>query len=249
MKFESIAALRPVISAKVGGSEVGVSFFRLLTDRDIPLSLGELRMPGKASTDYADATVAVKFGFRDLATWTAFTGWADRSFFDGRETTLVLRECPKKFTEGEVSLSYRKEAASRILSDILDAGGVSTKKVTVPSVKLDRFAVEKVSPFEAVQKLIGAIGSYEDASKIRYFFDEAGAFRFGTPDDTGKNEGEAVEFDEGAGIIAQGDGVVEVPPAPLRHSQAFTLKGSSVTSFRTRLTASPARSRLEVWYA
>lgn len=249
MKFDGSAALRPIIAATLGGASAGISFFRLFTDRDIPLSLCELRLPGKASKDYAGSTAVVKLGYRGMSTWTAFTGWADRSFFDGRETTLVLRECPTKFTEASVSLSYRKEAASRILSDILDAGEVKTRKLTVPGVTLDRFAVEKASPFEAVQKLIGALGSYDDASELRFFFDGAGAFRFGTQGDTGKNEGEAVEFDRGAGIIKEGDGVVEVPPAPLRHSQAFKLKGASKSSFRTRLIASPARSRLEVWYA
>lgn len=249
MKFDSITSLAPTVSTTLAGSAVGVSRFELYTDRDFPCACAAVRLPDAVKTDYVDAKIAVKLGYRNVLTWTALTGWVGHSFFDGRETRLVLRDCPKKYETASLSLSYRKETAARILGDILDAGGVDTRKLTVPSVTLDRFAVEKVAPRDAVRLLVGAMSSYADMSKVRFFFDALGAFRFGTPDDTGANPGESVEFTRAGGIISIGDDYIEALPVPIRHSQTFTLKGDKKTAFRTRLSVTADRSRQEIWYA
>lgn len=240
--------LHPSVTATIGGSLYGTSLFSLYTDRDLPVVRAALRLPGRITKDFAETQLSVGFRYNGGPSWTAYTGHVMRSYVDRGETALILREAPAKFFDAAISGSYRQEKAPRILSDLLDAGGITQKKVTCPSVMIDRFAFENLPPFLAIGRLVSTLGTYTDISELRFFFDCAGVFRFGTPDDTGKNEGEALSLSDRAGILAERDGALETLPAPLRHSQSFSVRGKTVFATRTWLVSRARHAHLEVWY-
>jgi len=82
---------------------------------------------------------------------------------------------------------------------------------------------------------------------FRFFFDEKNIFRFGTADDTGKNEGTVYEFETGKNILKKSMGKIEVLPLPIRHSREVTIDGVKLKTSRTYLSVSGSHSRLILW--
>jgi hypothetical protein len=240
-------SLHPYLKATISGlSKPQVHAFRLRTDRDVPLSLCLLVLAGWIDTDLTDATVSVKLGYVGGDEWPLYTGYVETAFPDGSQTACILREGVRKFEFGTVEMSYHKEKADRILADILDAAGIDGRSITCPSVELPRFAVFGVSPLVAVRQLVETLGTFQDMTDTRFFFDAEGKFHFGKTSDTGKNSGPSLTLKTGSGILASQGKRIETVPLPVRHSQAITVESASKTTSGTNLRMGPGGNYLEV---
>jgi hypothetical protein len=132
------------------------------------------------------------------------------------------------------------------LDDIVGAAGISEKTVTCPAVELARFSTQSVPARTALDLLIDALKEHGEEG-LCYFFDETDRFHFGTPADTGKNEGAEVSFETGKNILRKGSGWIEVLPAPVRHSRDITVDGKALVTVRSDLSVSRSLSRLTLW--
>ncbi len=139
--------------------------------------------------------------------------------------------------------AYRKESASRILSDILDTAGIDTKVMTVPDVVLSRFSSPRISCYTAIVQLVEALGEYGHTD-IRFFFDAENRLRFGTFADTAKNTDDEYSFTSNKNIISHRKHIIETFPLPLRHSQIISINGEKRKTIRTELTYAYKKSRL-----
>jgi hypothetical protein len=152
----------------------------------------------------------------------------------------------KKLCDTAIAAAYRKETAQVILQDTLDAAGIVRTAVTCPAVEIGRFSTEKIPADMHVRHLIKALEEHGHMG-LRFFFDAEDVFHFGTAADTGKNEGAVFAFETGKNILKTREGVIEVLPLPIRHSQKVTVDGAELITTRTDLTVAGSRSRLVLW--
>lgn len=160
---------------------------------------------------------------------------------------LFLTDGYWKLCHTSFTASYRKEKASSIVSDVLDAAGVSEKSVTVPDVELARFSTKELSAHLVLDILLDALEEH-GAKDITYFFDEKDCFHFGTPKDTGKNTGGTFRFNTKENMLSHGADWFETLPAPIRHSMKVTVDGVSREVIRTELTVREKVSRLLLYF-
>jgi hypothetical protein len=159
---------------------------------------------------------------------------------------LYLADGYKKLCGARITPSYRRETAAAIIADVLDAADIQDRDITAPKVTIDRFAERAVDGADCLDLLIKALEEH-GYSGLRYFFDSKDVFRFGTMDDSGKNDGPVYALESGGNIIRRGHGWVEILPLPIRHSQKVSINGLVKTAARTDLVVSGRASRLRVW--
>jgi hypothetical protein len=177
-----------------------------------------------------------------------FTGTIYDTAVRGSRRVLYLTDGYKKLCDSRVTPSYRKETAAAILSDTLDAAGITSRTITCPAVEIARFASDTITADRCIALLIKTLEEYGFQS-LRYFFDARNYFRFGTREDTGVNAGPVFALEVGDNILRRGHGYVEILPMPIRHSQRVSVNGVSWTVSRTDLAVSQNRSRLRIWGA
>jgi hypothetical protein len=161
----------------------------------------------------------------------------------GKYRELLLADGYKKLFETGFAAAYRKEKAASILNDILSAADIRDTLITCPGVELARFSTQTIPARRCIDLLTDALREH-GAERLTYFFDEKDIFHFGTPEDSGKNEGEAECFETGKNITRSGPGWIEVLPRPVRHTRAVTVNGKSFVTVRTDLTVSRLATRL-----
>lgn len=237
----------PVLEVSIGGSVVTKrpSAFELITDQGIPSVMARLSYPVQTAVGSKGDKIVISLslgGSRSIL----FTGIIYDVKVRGAYRELALTDGYKKLWDTVVTPAYRKELASVILNDILDAAGVESSAITCPPVVLARFSSASLPASSCLSLLVKALEEHGH-SGLRFFFDAKNIFRFGTIDDTGINEGAAVALESGKNIIRKGPGWVEVLPMAVRHSQAITVDGVRVIPVRTALSVSRQSSRLMLW--
>lgn len=216
--------------------------FNLVTQKGSPSVISALYFPFDANEGKEGDTVKVYLADkekRDLY----FTGTALEARKEGRYRKLLLVDSHSKLCSTSFTASYRKEKASVIIDDILEAAGVSEKSVTVPDVELARFSTKTIPAHLVLDILIDALKEHS-AKELYYFFDEKDCFHFGTPKDTGKNTGGAFRFDTKETIFSRGADWIETLPFPIRHSMTVTVDGVAMETIRTELAVTEKASRL-----
>jgi hypothetical protein len=237
----------PVLEVSVNGTVVDKrpSSFTLITAQGFPVIMSKLLYPidGLASATGDSVTVSL---IEDEETSVLFTGEIYDSKPRNAYYELSLTDDYKKLHDTTVINAYRKETAKVILQDTLDAAGITATAITCPAITLFRFSTDCVKADMSINLFIRALEQHGE-SGLQFFFDSENIFRFGTIDDTGKNEGIAIVLETGKNIIKRGEGWVETLPMPVRHSQTISIDGKPMETIKTELIVSPHRSRLILW--
>jgi hypothetical protein len=216
-----------------------------MTDRAVPSVIARLSYPADAEEGEAGDTITVSLS-SDKAEHLLFTGVIRDAHTHGAYRDLTLADGCRKIYMTFITPAYRKEKAPIILNDILEAAGITDTKITCPDVTLHRFSTGYESAERIISLLVHALGEFGEKG-FRYFFDAENIFHFGKREDSGKNEGEPVNFETGKDIVARGEGWIEILPAPIRHSQEVTIDGVALETARTDLIVSQGISRLTLW--
>jgi hypothetical protein len=238
----------PVLQVSIGGQAVTdrPAAFTLVTDRAFPSVLARLSYPARAEAGAAGDAITISLLNGDVED-LYFTGMIYAVKPQGPLRVLYLTDGYKTLCDTEVTPAYRKETAAAILTDTLDAAGITETRVTCPSVEMLHFATAAIPAADCIGLLLKALEEYGQTG-LRYFFDVKDVFRFGTLEDTGTNTGSAVyDLKTGEAIVRRGDGWVETLPIPVRHSQKILIDGIETITTRTDLRVSGGRSRLRVW--
>jgi hypothetical protein len=237
----------PLLQVTINGNPVDArpARFALTTDRGFPNAVARLLYPSASAAAAPDDTVTVSLSEGD-GEQLYFTGAVFYAAPRGEYLDMELVDGYAKLRKTPVNPAYRKERASVILGDTLDAAGITGGKITCPDVTLHRFSTVSIPASECLALLIDALKSYGHTG-IRYFFDRENTFRFGTSGDTAKEEGERYVLETGKNILRSGPGWVEILPLPIRHSREITVDGKTLVTYRTSLTVSRERSRLKIW--
>ena len=236
--------LRHTLAVEFNGraSEKRAVRFTLLTQKGYSSVMAALYFPFDTKEGKKDDTVKVYLADkekRDLY----FTGTVHHATEIDSYRKLFLTDGYWKLCHTSFTASYRKEKASVIIDDILEAAGISEKSVTVPDIELARFSTQPVRASLVLDMLIDALKAH-GAKELCYFFDEKDCFHFGTKKDTGKNTGDTFRFDSKESILSRGADWIEVLPVPIRHSMTVTVDGVSMETIRTELTVTEKASRL-----
>lgn len=216
--------------------------FTLLTQKGSPSVIAMLYFPAGAKDGKKGETIKVYLADtekRDLY----FTGTVHNATEIDSYRKLFLTDGFSKLCSTPFTAAYRKEKASVIIDDILEAANINEKSVTVPDIELARFSTQPLQANRVLDMLIDALKEH-GAKGLCYFFDEKDRFHFGTEKDTGKNAGEAFQFDSKQTIFSRGADRIETLPAPIRHSMTVTVDGASMETIRTELTVTEKASRL-----
>ncbi|MDR3356038.1 MAG: hypothetical protein LBO04_02510 [Spirochaetaceae bacterium] len=239
--------LHPVLEVSIGGSvvEKRPSSFKLATQRGFHSVVSRLLYPADSEVGASGDDITVSLASDDR-TDLYFTGKVYSADINGSYRELLLTDGYKKLCDTDFTAAYRKEKAGTILDDILGAAGISETAITIPEVEMARFSTQTVSARICIDLLADALKGH-GAEGLLYFFDEKDVFHFGTPDDTGKNEGEVFAFETGKNIVRKGAGFIEVLPRPVRHTQNLTVDGKEYQTIRTDLTVSRGISRLTLY--
>jgi hypothetical protein len=238
----------PIIEVSIGGTLAGErpSSFHLSTLAGCPDVIAELRFPADSEIGKEGEAVTVSLAHDDK-TDLYFTGSIYRIGKQGQYRVLDLSDSYRKLWLTEFTAAYRKEKDASILDDISGAAGIAEKSITCPGVELARFSTARISASLCIDLLIDALKEH-GAEGLAYFFDEKDVFHFGTPSDTGRNEGGAETFESGKNIIRSGSGWIEILPRPIRHTQRITVDGTEVLTMRTELFVSRKSSRQTLWF-
>ena len=234
----------PIIEVVIGGNvvEKRPAAFRLFTLAGCGITKARLLYPMESGVGNRGDTIAVSL-ITDDKTALYYTGTIYSIPEYGKYRELQLTDSAYKLLNIDFDAAYRREKASVILSDILDAAGIKERAITCPDVELARFSPVTVPAWYCITYLIEALKEH-GAKNLTYFFDEKDIFRFGTLEDTGKNEGEAESFESGKNIFRSGEDWIEVLPRPIRHSQTVTVNGKERITVETDLTVSQKHTRL-----
>jgi len=238
----------PVLEVLIGGAVVErrpVSF-SLFTSRGQPQVLAKLSYPEDATEGNADDPIVINLVSGEEKN-LYFTGVIYDAHVHGARRELLLTDDYKKLVDSVFTPAYRKEKAKAILEDVLSAAGIANKKITCPEVELARFSTDTITVKNCVDLLIDALTAhgYHD---LYYFFDAENVFRFGTIEDSAKNEsGEVYKLETGKNIIHKGESWIETLPLPLRHSRDITVDGAALKTFRTELFVAQTKSRIKFW--
>jgi hypothetical protein len=242
----------PSLAVSINGAAVEKrpSRFLLATDAAFHTVRAGISFPADAETGRIGDAVSVSLS-EDGVESLLFTGSVTHAGRNGAYRCLPLSDGCLKLGATAVNPAYRKEKARVILQDTLDAAGIGDAAVTCPDQEIARFSTDWISGAVCLDLLVRALAEYNHAG-LRWFFDAADTFRFGTADDSGRNEGARFAFETGKSVYEAGlDAVgrwISVPPLPIRHSQAFALDGAEMVSVRTDLFVSARKSRLIIWY-
>jgi hypothetical protein len=239
----------PLLQVSLNGSPVAgrpVSF-SLTTDAAYPSVLANLHYPPQVQDGAAGDSIVVSL-VDGRSEHIYFTGTVYDTELRGDRRVLHLTDGYKKLCDTQVVPSYRRETAAAILQDTLEAAGITEAAITCPAVELARFATAAIPADRCIVLLIGALEKH-GYTGLRFFFDSANIFRFGTLEDSGVNSGPVFVLESGDTITRRGHGWVEILPLPIRHSQKVSVNGTTLTVIRTDLTVSKSRSRLRVWVA
>jgi hypothetical protein len=173
-----------------------------MTDRGFPNTVAQLYYPSTVAAAAPDDRVTVSLsdgGEENLYfTGTVFDARPHGEYFD-----MALTDDYAKLCKTMVCPAYRKEKAAVILKDTLDAAGITAIKITCPEVTVHRFSTVTIPAGECVSLLIDTLKGYGHTS-LRYFFDRDNTFRFGTLEDTAKNEGKPYELESGKNVLRSG---------------------------------------------
>lgn len=218
--------------------------FRLVTDQCLPTAICELEYPSSVQFGKDGDEVVVSLKTPEKTT-VLFTGQVYDAKVYGNVRKLSLADGYKKLFDTALSTAYRKEAAGVILSDILDAAGITDRQITCPDVEILRFSHAEKTAVELVASLVETLKTF-GFSGLRYFFDAENLFRFGTIDDSAVNTGEALSLETGRTIIEKRPERIMTFPAAFRHSQILEVDGVSLVATRTELVLSARRSYLAI---
>jgi len=237
----------PVLQVYIGGTlvEKRPSSFRLITDKGFPSVVADLEYPVAAGIGNTGDKIVLNLCYGDDE-YLLFTGEIYDAKDHGAYRNLALTDSYKKLCDTKVVAAYRKEMACVILQDTLDAAGIGETAITCPEVEIDRFSTQEISAEKIILHLIDALQKHGHEG-LRFFFDEKDVFHFGKTGDTGKNEGEAFEFETGKSIFWKKGGCIEVVPLPIRHLQKVKVDGTELTAFRTVMFITGYKSRLLLW--
>ncbi|MCL2608515.1 MAG: hypothetical protein FWD94_01230 [Treponema sp.] len=239
--------LRPVLEVSVAGSvpEARPSVFRLVTDREYRTAVASLEFPRDAEVGGKGDPVTVHLSGENGRS-LLFTGEVLSAAVTGGLRFLRLADGHAKLCRTAVTAAYRKETAEAILGDALDAAGIGARAITCPAVEVARFSTGTVPADRLIELLVKTLEEHGHRG-LRFFFDEADTFRFGTCGDTGRHEGGTYEFRTRRDIVARGEDRIEVLPLPIRHSMPVTVDGTGFWVRRTELRLSGSRSGLRLW--
>jgi len=237
----------PVLNVSINGNviEKRPSSFSLITDEGIASVMSVLKFPADSGIGKSGDPVRIDLSLAGQE-YLLFTGNVLTAGIHGAYRDLILTDSYSKLFKTPITAAYRKETAKAILQDTLDSAGIEKTSVTCPEVEVARFSTERTTAFLCIKLLIKTLEDYGHIG-FRFFFDAEDTFRFGTADDTGKNEGAVYEFDTGKNILKKGNGRIEVLPLPIRHSQEVTVDGVKLITSRTDLSVSGSHSRLTLW--
>ena len=237
----------PVLQVSIGGSPVDKrpSSFRLITDKGFSSVTAHLQFPAETGIGNKDDKVTVSLSYGEEE-YLLFTGEIYGAAIHGAYRDLSLTDDYKKLCDTKIIAAYRKEMASVILQDTLDAAGVTETSITCPAVEIARFSTQEIPAEKIIVDLIKALEEH-GFTGLRFFFDEKDVFHFGTSQDTGKNEGENFVFETGKNILKKGDGKIEVLPLPIRHTQDVTVDDTPLVTFRTDIYVAGNYSKLSLW--
>jgi len=225
--------------------ESHASEFRLYTQAGTHSVLSRLRYPADAEAGAAGDSITVSLVTGEESV-LYFTGEVYRAATRGAYRELLLTDSFKKLRDTEFTAAYRKEKAAAILDDLLSACGISEKSVTCPDAELARFSTQTLPARMVLDLLVDALEQHNFPG-LRYFFDEADTFHFGTLEDSGKNEGEAAAFETGKNVLRAGTGWIEILPLPIRHSRTVTFDGVEMVTTKTDLVVSGKECRATLW--
>jgi hypothetical protein len=238
----------PIIDVAINGNtaEKRPSEFRLLTFAGCGVTKAQLLYPAESAVGGRGDTITVSL-IADDKTDLYYTGTVYSNPVYGKYRKLQLTDGAHKLLNTDVTAAYRKEKASVILSDMLDAAGIKERAITCPDVELARFSTRSVPAWHCVDYIIDALKQH-GAKNLTFFFDAKDVFHFGTLGDTGKNEGEPESFESGKNIFRSGEDWIEVLPRPIRHSQKVTVNGKERVTVKTDLTVSQKHTRLRLTF-
>lgn len=238
---------RPVLNVSINGNAVEKrpSSFSLMTDEGIASVVSVLKFPAELEIGKSGDPVQIHLSLAGEE-HLLFTGEVLSAGIHGASRDLILTDSYSKLFTTSIIAAYRKETASVILQDTLDKAEIEKTAITCPAVEIARFSTEKISAFLCIKLLIKTLKEHGH-SGFRFFFDAENTFRFGTADDTGKNEGAVYEFESGKNILKKDIGKIEVLPLPIRHSQEVKVDGVKFIANRTDLSVSGSHSRLILW--
>jgi hypothetical protein len=237
----------PILSVKINGTEIKQrpAYFRLITDRGIASIRAELNYPSDFEQGKPGDKIRIEL-VEDAEQHLLLTGIIYDVHVREAYCNLLLTDGYKQLCDTQVTPAYRKEKALVILRDTLDAAKITEAAITCPAVELARFSTDSIAGDTCIALLINALIGYGQ-SGIGYFFDVHNTFRFGTLEDTGRNEGDVYTFETRKDILRTGLGWIETLPHPIRHSQKITIDGTNMITHRTDLMVSPHRSRIKLW--
>ena len=221
--------------------------FTLVTQKGFHPVMADMYFPAGSKDGKVGDTIKVYIADKESKE-LYFTGIVDGVFQSGHYRLLSLTDSYSKLCSTMFTASYRKEKASSIINDILDAAGVSEKSITVPDVELARFSTKTIPAHLVLDILINALEEH-GTKELYYFFDEKDCFHFGTTKDTGKNTGGTFRFNTKENIFSHGADWFEILPAPIRHSMKVTVDGVSREVIRTDLTVRENASRLLLYFS
>ena len=221
--------------------------FNLITQKGFHPVIADMYFPVDSKDGKKGDSIKVYIANKER-TALYFTGTVDGVFERSPYRLLSLTDSYSKLCNTMFTASYRKEKASSIINDILDAAEVSEKSVTVPDVELARFSTKTIPAHLVLDILIDALEAH-GVKKLCYFFDEKNSFHFGTPKDTGKNTGGTFRFNTQENIFSHGADWIETLPSPIRHSMKVTVDGVSKEVIRTELTVQEKASRLLLYFS
>ena len=209
----------PIIEVAIGGNvvEKRPAAFRLFTLAGCGITKARLLYPMESDVGNRGDTITVSL-ITDDKTALYYTGTIYSIPEYGKYRELQLTDSAYKLLNIDFDAAYRREKASVILSDILDAAGIKERAITCPDVELARFSPVTVPAWYCITYLIEALKEH-GAKNLTYFFDEKDIFR-------------------------SGEDWIEVLPRPIRHSQTVTVNGKERITVETDLTVSQKHTRL-----
>lgn len=235
---------RQLLEAELNGktSDKRAVQFTLITQQGYPSVIASLYFPFDTKDGKKGEKIKVYLTDKEKRD-IYFTGTVYSTTVEDRYRKLILTDSYCKLCCTPFTAAYRKEKASLIIDDILQAAGITEKSVSVPDVELARFSTQTLPANRILDILIDALKEH-GAKDLVYFFDENNCFHFGTKKDTGKNKGSSFSFDHKKTILSRGKDWIEVLPAPIRHSMKISVDGASFETIRTELTVRGKSSRL-----
>jgi hypothetical protein len=237
----------PTLIVSIGGAvvEKRPSSFSLVTDQGFSSVVAHLKFPAESDIGNTGEPVTVSLSYGDDE-HLLFTGEIYSARVHGAYRDLNLVDGYIKLCDTQMVAAYRKEKASVILKDTLDAAGIEETAITCPDVEIARFSTIEIAADMIIIHLIKTLEEHGHYG-LKFFFDEKDTFHFGKEKDTGKNEGEVFEFETGKNILKKGDGKIEVLPLPIRHCQLVMVDGKELITHRTDLFVSGSKSRMSLY--